>query len=70
MKLLRNAKTLEYFAHGSWTSDLASAQTFPDIRSATAACARHSLQDVELVSQPDDFEMSEMEEARLPVSNQ
>jgi hypothetical protein len=70
MKLLRNAKTLEYFAHGSWTSDQTLAQTFPDIRSATAACIRHRLQDVELVTQPDDFETSVLDDARLPVSKQ
>jgi len=68
MKLLRNAKTLEYFAHGAWTSDEASAQTFPDIRSATAACIEHRLQDVELVTQPD-FEGSDADNACIPVSN-
>jgi hypothetical protein len=68
MNLLRNAKTLEYFAHGAWTSDQASAQAFPDIRSATAACLQHRLQDVELVTQTD-LEGSDTDAACVPVSN-
>jgi len=53
MKVLRNTKTFEYFAYGCWTSDVALAQGFADIRSANAVCIKYRLEDVELVTQLD-----------------
>jgi len=66
MKLLRHIRTLEYFAHGAWTADPSMAQAFPDIRSATATCHEHRLENVELINKFD-FEQSEVEEPQLPV---
>jgi len=69
MRLLRNTKTQEYFAHGAWTSNPALAQCFPDVRSMTAACLEFNLTDVELVMQYD-LELSEVENVIRPVWNQ
>jgi hypothetical protein len=68
MKLLRHIKTLEYFAHGVWTADPLVAQVFPDIRSATATCLEHGLENVELITQFD-FEQSEFEVPEMPRAN-
>jgi hypothetical protein len=68
MKVLRNTKTLKYFAYGDWTPDVSLAQGFADIRSVNAVCVKYHLQDVELVTQLD-FEHSEPEVASLPLSN-
>lgn len=68
MRLLRNIKTQQYFAHGAWTTNPAQAQTFADIRSVTAACVQHNLEDVELVMQYD-LERSEGWSADPPACN-
>jgi hypothetical protein len=68
MKVLRNTKTLAYFAYGDWTPDVSLAQGFADIRSVNAVCAKYRLRDVELVNQLD-LERSEPEVAEMPLSN-
>ena len=49
--LIQNAKTREFFQHGSWTLDSKWAEEFPDSIKALYACWRHQLRDVELVLQ-------------------
>ena len=51
MILIRNTRTQHFFADGVWTADWTEAQNYPDIKSATAACARYHLKDTELVAQ-------------------
>jgi hypothetical protein len=68
MKVLRNTKTLEYFAYGEWTPDVSLAQGFADIRSVNAVCVKYRLKDVELVTQLD-LEHSEPEVADMPLSS-
>jgi len=49
--LIRNTRTQHFFGNGVWTADWTEAQNYPDIKSATAACARYHLKDTELVAQ-------------------
>ena len=50
-RLLRSIRTREYFNQGSWTSDPAQAQHFPDSGKVIDTCLKHHLRNVELVLQ-------------------
>ncbi len=48
-RLLRCAKTHQYFNSGGWTADPREAARFPDVIEAVRACVANGLQNVELV---------------------
>lgn len=65
-RVIRNIKTHEFFQAGAWTSDVFSAQDFPDTRELLTTCAQYQLKDVELIIQTG-YEMPGTYEVCVPL---